>query len=72
MTNVSLVALGQGAINILRGGQVKGGVEPGPEWAGPVGPGQPSQARFGPVGPRFLPRLLLVRFLICMRLNVGL
>jgi hypothetical protein len=25
----------------------KGGLEPGPEWAGPVGPGRPAQARFG-------------------------
>jgi hypothetical protein len=54
------VALGDGAINSLKGGLVKGGVEPGPKWAGPVGPGRPAQARFGLVRPRFLPRLLLV------------
>jgi hypothetical protein len=46
------VALGQGAINSTRGNWVKGGVEPGPEWAGPVGPGRPAQDRFG---PGFLP-----------------
>jgi hypothetical protein len=39
--------------------RAKGGREPGPEWAGPVGPGRPAQAQFGPVWPRFPPRLLL-------------
>jgi hypothetical protein len=43
-----LVALGQGAINSTRCSLVKGGVEPGLEWAGPVGPSRPAQARFGP------------------------
>jgi hypothetical protein len=37
----------------------KKGREPGLEWAGPVGPGRPAQAHFGPVWPRFAPRLLL-------------
>jgi hypothetical protein len=39
--------------------RAKGGREPGPEWARPVGPGRPAQAHFGPVQPRFAPRLLL-------------
>jgi hypothetical protein len=37
----------------------KRGREPGPEWAGLVGPGRAAQAHFSPVRPRFAPRLLL-------------
>jgi hypothetical protein len=40
--------------------RAKGGRESDPEWAGPVGPGRLAQAHFGPVRPRFAPRLLLV------------
>jgi hypothetical protein len=39
--------------------RAKRGRKPGPKWAGPVGPGRPAQAHFGPVWPRFPPRLLL-------------
>jgi hypothetical protein len=39
--------------------RAKGGREPGPEWAGPVGPGRPAQAHLGPIRPWFAPRLLL-------------
>jgi hypothetical protein len=39
--------------------RAKRGHEPGLEWAGPVGPGRPAQAYFGPVRPRFPPQLLL-------------
>jgi hypothetical protein len=39
--------------------RAKGGAEPGPEWVGPVGPGRLAQAHFGPIRPRFPPRLLL-------------
>jgi hypothetical protein len=39
--------------------RAKGGREPGPEWAGPVGPGRLAQAHLGSVRPRFAPRLLL-------------
>jgi hypothetical protein len=35
--------------------RAKRGREPGPEWAGPVGPGRPAQAHLGPVRPRFSP-----------------
>jgi hypothetical protein len=52
--------------------RAKVGREPGPEWAGPVGPGQPTQAHFGSVQPRFAPRLLLAWSLICVHLHVGL
>jgi hypothetical protein len=52
--------------------RAKGGVEPGSEWAGPVGPGRSAQAHFGLVRPRFPPRLLLAWFLICVHLHVGL
>jgi hypothetical protein len=50
----------------------KKGREPGLEWAGPVGPGRPAQAHFGPVWPRFAPRLLLAWSLVCVHLHVGL
>jgi hypothetical protein len=39
--------------------RAKGGRDPGPKWAGLVGPGRPAQAHFGPVRPRFPPRFLL-------------
>jgi hypothetical protein len=35
--------------------RAKGGREPGPEWAGPGGPGRPAQAHFGPVRSWFPP-----------------
>jgi hypothetical protein len=66
------VALSQGAINSPRGGLVKGGTEPSLERAGSVGPGRSAQASFSSVRPRFLPQLLLARFLICVQLHVGL
>jgi hypothetical protein len=66
------VVLGDGVINRLNGGYFKRGAELGSEWAGLVGPGRPSQTRFGPVRPRFPPRLLLVQFLICVHLHVSL
>jgi hypothetical protein len=66
-----LVALGQGAINSTRGNYVKEGIKPGPKWAGPVSQGRPAQPRFGPVRPRFPPRLLLAWFPTCVHLHVG-
>jgi hypothetical protein len=52
--------------------RVKRGRELGLEWAGPVGPGRPAQAHFGPVRPRFAPRLLLAGSLISVHLHMGL
>jgi hypothetical protein len=45
------VTLSQGAINSTRGNLVKGGVGPGPKWAGSFSLGRPSQACFGPSAP---------------------
>jgi hypothetical protein len=54
------MAVGRGTINSTNGGCVKGGTEPGPEWARPVGPGpfRPSSAPFSsPVASHMIPYL---------------
>jgi hypothetical protein len=52
------VALDEGAINSPNGGYVKGGVEPGPEWAGPVGLGRPFRPGSTPVSSRLASRAI--------------